>query len=446
MHAVAVLAQAADPLAQIKAGGLDIPLAERLIGLLGIATMLLLAYLISYDRRHIRWRLVGAGLMLQAAFGILVLKTAPGRWFFERIGEAVNRVLLFVVEGARFAFGFLADGTVPAGISPEAGSAVFAFRVLPTIIFVSSLMSVLYYMGVMQLVVKGIAWVMQRSLGTSGAETLSASGNIFLGQTEAPLLIKPFVGRMTPSELITVMIGGFATVAGGVLAAYVAMLQGYFPNIAGHLLAASVMNAPAGLLLAKMIYPETGQPVTKDTLTIEVERTAGSVIEAAAEGAAVGVQLAINVGGMLIAFIALVAMLNFGISWLGGLVGVEGLTLQAILGTLLRPLAWVMGVPWSDTAYVGGLIGLKTTLNEFVAYLQFATDLSGGLALQPRSAVISAYALLGFANFSSIAIQIAGIGGLAPERRREIARFGLRAMVAGNLAAFMSASWAGMLL
>ncbi|HZA99035.1 MAG TPA: nucleoside transporter C-terminal domain-containing protein, partial [Gemmatimonadales bacterium] len=318
--------------------------------------------------------------------------------------------------------------------------------VLPTIIFFSALMSVLYYMNIMQVVVKGIAWLMQKTLGTSGAETLSASGNIFLGQTEAPLLIKPFVRTMTQSELLTVMTGGFATVAGGVMAAYIGMLKGSFPNIAGHLLAASVMNAPAGLVLAKIIMPETGVPVTKGSLRMEVEKTDSSVIEAAASGAGLGVQLAINVGAMLMAFVALVALINYGFSWLGGLVGVPELSLQFILGQLLRPLAWVMGVPWQDTAYVGGLMGLKTTLNEFIAYAQFASDLEGGVQLQPRSAIITTYALLGFANFSSIAIQIGGIGGLAPERRSEIARFGLRAMIAGNLAAFLSASIAGMLI
>ncbi|HVR71864.1 MAG TPA: NupC/NupG family nucleoside CNT transporter [Vicinamibacteria bacterium] len=442
-----LLAQASDPLAQMRDTNLSVPLAQRLIGLLGLATMLLIAWLMSYDRRRISWRLVAAGLALQGVFGVLVLKTAPGRWFFEKVGQLVSRMLDFVVAGARFAFGYLVDFAPPAGVAPEAGIPVFAFRVLPTIIFVSSLMSVLYYLGVMQWVVKGIAWVMQKTLGTSGAETLSASGNIFLGQTEAPLLIKPFVGKMTPSELFTVMVGGFATVAGGVLAAYVALLQGYFPSIAGHLLAASVMNAPAGLLLAKIIRPETDVPATRDTLRIDVEQTTHSIIESAAEGAAVGVQLAINVAGMLIAFIALVALLNYGIGWVAETVfGLPGLTLQSILGTLLRPLAWVMGVPWQDTAYVGGLIGLKTVLNEFLAYTQFAHDLSAGVAVHPRSAVIAAYALLGFANFSSIAIQLGGIGGLAPERRSEIARFGLRAMIAGNLAAFMSACWAGMLL
>ncbi len=461
MPALALIAAAAtDPLSRLKQGSLDLSLPERAIGVLGLAAMLLIAYLMSYDRRRINWRLVATGLALQAAFGFLVLRTEPGRWFFAFVGDVVTGVLGFVVNGASFVFGNLVERNVPVGVPDASGNLVdqsarlvaqtgglFGFKVLPTIIFFSALMSVLYYLGVMQLVVKGIAWVMQRTLGTSGAETLSASGNIFLGQTEAPLLIKPFVQRMTQSELITVMIGGFATVAGGVMAAYVAMLSGRFPGIAGHLLAASVMNAPAGLLLAKMIRPETDVPVTRDSLHIEVERTDSNVIEAAASGALTGLQLALNVGAMLMAFIALIAMLNFGIGWVGQHAGLPGLSLEVILGTLLRPLAWVMGVPWQDTQYVGSLIGIKTVLNEFVAYSRFADDLSGAaIAIQPRSAVILAYALLGFANFSSIAIQIGGIGGLAPERRGEIARFGLRAMVAGNLAAFMSASWAGMLM
>jgi CNT family concentrative nucleoside transporter len=299
----------------------------------------------------------------------------------------------------------------------------------------------------MQIVVKALAWVMQRTLRTSGAETLSASGNIFLGQTEAPLLIKPFVNTLTKSELFTVMVGGFATVAGGVLAAYTLMLQDLFPNIAGHLLAASVMNAPASLFLSKMVRPETETPLSRDSLHVAVEKTDANVVEAAASGASVGVQLALNVGAMLMAFIGLIAMLNFGIGWLGGLLGAPGLTFQTIIGTALRPLAWAMGVPWADTAYVGGLMGVKTVLNEFVAYAQLARDLGGGASpVSPRAAVISTYALLGFANFSSIGIQIGGIGGLAPGRRSEIARFGLRAMLAGNLAAFLSATLAGMLL
>jgi CNT family concentrative nucleoside transporter len=451
-----LLQTAAERLAQAREG-LHIPLGQRLIGLLGIATMLGIAVLLSYDRKRINWRLVFTGLGIQALFGIVVLKTGVGRAVFARIGDAITGLLGFQEQGARFVFGNLVQSSVPVGLPGPGGTldstagmvastgAFFAFNVLPTIIFFSALMSVLYYLGVMQLIVKGIAWAMQKSLGTSGAETLSASGNIFLGQTEAPLLIKPFVKTFTPSELITVMVGGFATVAGGVLAAYVGMLQGTFPGIASHLLAASVMNAPAGLLLSKIILPETGEPVTKGSLKLPVEKTEQSVIEAAANGAAIGVQLAINVAAMLMAFVALVALLNFLLGWMGGFVGHPDLSLQLILGTLLRPLAWVMGVPWQDTAYVGSLIGIKTSLNEFVAYAQFAKDLSGPMVLAPRSAIILTYALLGFANFSSIAIQIGGIGGLAPERRGEIARFGLRAMIAGNLAAFISASLAGML-
>jgi CNT family concentrative nucleoside transporter len=446
------------PLDALRQGGLDTSLPDRAIGLVGVAVILGIAWLMSYDRARIRWRLVAAGLGLQAAFGWLVLKTTPGRFFFESVGGVVNGLLGFTLEGARFIFGNLVQPTVPVG-TPQAGGgldaaagfvastgALFAFAVLPTIIFFSSLMSVLYHLGVMQLVVKGLAWVMQRTLHTSGAETLSASGNIFLGQTEAPLLIKPFVNDLTKSELFTVMVGGFATVAGGVMAAYVLMLQDLFPNIAGHLLAASVMNAPAGLFLSKMIRPETEVPVSRDSLHVSVERPDANLVEAAASGAAVGVQLALNVGAMLMAFIALIAMINFGIGWLGGLVGAEGLTLQGIFGTVLRPLAWVMGVPWADTQYVGGLMGLKTVLNEFVAYAQLGRDLGAGVALSPRSAVIATYALLGFANFSSIGIQIGGIGGLAPARRSDLARLGLRAMVAGNLAAFLSATLAGMLV
>jgi CNT family concentrative nucleoside transporter len=451
------LQTAAERLAAAQAG-LDTPIAARLVGLLGVLTMIAIAVALSYDRKRIDWRLVGTGLALQAVFGIIVLKTGPGRAFFDKLGKAITGLLEFQEQGARFVFGNLVESTVPVGLPGPGGAldtaagyvastgAYFAFNVLPTIIFFSALMSVLYYLNVMQLIVKAIAWVMQKTLRTSGAETLSASGNIFLGQTEAPLLIKPFVRTFTPSELNTVMVGGFATVAGGVMAAYVGMLSVYFPGIASHLLAASVMNAPAGLYLSKIIRPETGDPVTRGSLKLEVEKTDSNVIEAAAGGAAQGVQLAINVAAMLMAFVALVALLNYLLGAAGGLVGIDGLSLQGILGFLLRPLAWVMGTPWQDTAYVGSLIGIKTTLNEFVAYAQFGADLGSGAALAPRSAIILTYALLGFANFSSIAIQIGGIGGLAPERRGEIAQLGLRAMIAGNLAAFTSASIAGMLV
>ncbi len=474
---VDVLAQvqtAAERLAEAQRG-LDIPLLERLMGLVGIAVMLGIAVAISYNRKAINWKLVFSGLGLQAVFGLIVLKTDIGRIVFQKVGAAITGLLGFQEQGARFVFGNLVQSTVPVmatdgSVAPVAmvaqTGAYFAFNVLPTIIFFSALMSVMYYLGVMQLIVKSLAWVMQKTLKTSGAETLSAAGNIFLGQTEAPLLIKPFVGKMTRSELNTVMVGGFATVAGGVLAAYVGMLSGDFPGIAAHLLAASVMNAPAGLVLAKILLPETGVPETRsgvgDTTRamggstapgskwnfLNIGRNTGEtgIIESAANGAGQGVQLAINVAAMLMAFVALVALLNFILGFFGNYVGLPDLSLQGILGFLLRPLAWVMGVPWADTAYVGSLIGIKASLNEFVAYAQFATDLGAGQVLQPRSAIILTYALLGFANFSSIAIQIGGIGGLAPERRGEIASLGLRAMIAGNLAAFMSASLAGMLV
>ena len=460
---------AAERLAAARSG-LDIPIGERLFGFVGIGVMILIAWLMSYDRKRINWKLVASGFGLQAVFGLVVLKTDIGRLVFQRIGDLITNLLGFQEQGARFVFGNLVQSSVPvtgegstATMVAQTG-AFFAFNVLPTIIFFSALMSVLYYLGIMQLIVKGLASLMQRTLGTSGAETLSASGNIFLGQTEAPLLIKPFVGTMTKSELNTVMIGGFATVAGGVLAAYVGMLAGVFPGIAAHLLAASVMNAPAGLAISKILLPETEVPVTAagvksaDAVVDHAPNEGGwrkrlltsdsadnSVIEAAANGAGQGVQLAINVAAMLMAFVALVAMLNAMLGWGGALVGFDGLSLQTILGFLLRPLAWVMGVPWQDTAYVGSLIGMKVSLNEFVAYAQFASDLGGAQVLDPRSAVILTYALLGFANFSSIAIQIGGIGGLAPERRKDIASLGLRAMIAGNLAAFISASIAGML-
>lgn len=439
---------AAQQLAQLREG-LDTPLLARLMGVVGMATMIGIAWAISYNRRAVRWQLVAYGVLLQVALGIVVLKTPLGRDLFTAANTVVLKLLSFQEAGARFVFGNLTQNSIQlsgGGQGLVQTGAAFAFNVLPTIIFFSALMSVLYYLGVMQGVVKAIAWGMQKTLRTSGAETLSAAGNIFLGQTEAPLLIRPFVGKATESELLTIMVGGFATVAGGVMAAYVAMLSGYFPDIAGHLLTASVMNAPAGLLLSKIILPESGEPVTRGTLRMDVEKPGANVIEAAAGGAAVGVQLAINVAAMLMAFIGLIALLNFGVGWVGGWLGHPELSLQVILGTLLRPLAFLMGVPWTDAGTVGSYIGIKTVLNEFVAYSAFAEQLAHGAALSPRAVVITTYALLGFANFSSIAIQIAGIGGLAPERRADLSRLGLRAMIGGNLAAFMSASLAGMLV
>jgi CNT family concentrative nucleoside transporter len=297
----------------------------------------------------------------------------------------------------------------------------------------------------MQWVVRGFAWIMLRTMGTSGAESLSAAGNIFVGQTEAPLLVKPFVKTMTKSELHSVMTGGFATVAGGVLAAYVGMLMVYFPDIAGHLIAASVMSAPAALAISKIMYPETEEPVTRGEVRMEIERTDANVIDAAARGASEGLSLALNVGAMLLAFIALLALVNGLLGWVTGLFG-PPISIQTILGWLGAPIAWLMGTPWQDAQAVGTLIGEKTAVNEFVAYLHLADMLGEGAPLQARSVVIATYALCGFANFSSIAIQIGGIGGLAPERRGDLSRLGFRAMIAGTLASFMTACVVGILI
>ncbi|MDH3291146.1 MAG: NupC/NupG family nucleoside CNT transporter [Gemmatimonadota bacterium] len=431
------------------------------MGLVGMATMVAIAWTISTDRRKVNWRIVGIGVALQATFGFLVLKTGVGKALFSGANQVFIKLLGFTRDGAAFIFGNLVYNNVPVGVAtrvpPESSpleiaemwantGASFAFLVLPTIIFFSSLMSVLYHLGLMQRIVRAIAWVMQRTMGTSGAETLSVAGNIFVGQTESPLLIKPFVGTMTASELNTVMVGGFATIAGGVMAAYVGMLSPYFPDIAGHLLTASVMNAPAALLISKVLVPELATPVTMGSVKLEIAKQDANVIDAAASGAAQGLQLALNVGAMLLAFIALIHLIDFGVGALGNVVGLVDLSLQRIFGWVLAPLAWLMGVPWGDAGTVGSLIGVKTVVNEFVAYLQLAGTLDGGVGLSPRGAIIATYALLGFANFSSIAIQIGGIGGIAPERRSDLSRLGLRAMIGGNLAAFMSASLAGMLV
>ncbi|TVR64717.1 MAG: NupC/NupG family nucleoside CNT transporter [Gemmatimonadales bacterium] len=442
---------------------LDTPLWDRLRSLLGLLLIGVLAWAMSTNRRLIPWRVVGWGLALQLGFAVFILKTPLGAGLFRWLNDVVVALLGFTVEGARFIFGDLVFNTVPVGVG-EPGmmpiqettelvantGAFFAFNVLPTIIFFSSLMSLLYHLGIMQILVKGVAWVMQRTMGTSGAETLSAAGNIFVGQTEAPLLVKPFVRKMTNSELMAVMTGGFATVAGGVLAAFVGMLVAYFPDIAGHLIAASVMSAPAALVIAKIMVPETETPETATQLGVELEKRYVNSIEAASGGAAEGLQLALNVGAMLLAFIALIAMINAGIGWTGGLVGLPDLSLEGILGWGLAPLAYLMGVSWADAPTVGSLMGLKTVVNEFVAYLQLSAILAGAEGgapgLEPRSIIIATYALSGFANFASIAIQIGGIGGIAPERRADLSRLGLRAMIAGSLAAFMTATIAGMLL
>jgi CNT family concentrative nucleoside transporter len=398
-------------------------------------------------------------LALQLGLALIILKTSIGAGVFDAAGAVVVGLLGYTREGAAFVFGNLVYDTIPVGSTvvgeggfeampdqvAQVGSS-FAFFVLPTIIFFSALMTVLYHLGIMQRLVGGFAWAMQRTMGTSGAETLTAAGNIFVGQTEAPLLVKPFVERMTTSELMTVMTAGFATVAGGVLAAYVGLLIGEFPDVAGHLVAASVMSAPAAMVVAKIMVPETGLPETSASLQVVVERTDVNVIDAAARGASEGLDLALNVGAMLLAFVALIYLCNGILGWAGGLAGIQGLTLEAILGWVLAPLAWLMGVPWEDAGAVGSLLGIKTILNEFVAYLQLAGMIQGEDMLEPRSVVISTYALSGFANFGSIAIQIGGLSGIAPTRRHDLSRLGLRAMIGGSIAAFMTATVAGMIL
>ena len=439
--------------------GLDTPLLARLRSFVGLLALLGIAWAMSTDRSRISWRLVGWGVALQMLFALFILKTSVGEKIFDAAGTLVVGLLGFTLDGASFVFGNLVYDTVPVGVVGQGGfaalpdqvaqtGAAFAFFVLPTIIFFSALMTVLYHLGAMQVVVRGFAWVMQRTLGTSGAETLSAAGNIFVGQTEAPLLIKPFIEKMTKSELMAVMTGGFATVAGGVLAAYVGMMVVYFPDVAGHMIAASVMSAPAALVIAKLMVPETEQAETSGTLEIVVDKPDVNVIDAAARGASEGLSLALNVGAMLLAFVALIHLCNGVLGWAGGLVGLSGLTLEAILGWLLAPLAWLMGVPWVDAPTVASLMGVKTILNEFIAYLQLAGTLesAGGAGLQPRSVIIATYALSGFANFGSIAVQIGGIGGIAPSRRHDLSRLGVRAMIGGSLAAFMTATIAGMIL
>jgi concentrative nucleoside transporter, CNT family len=442
-------------LAQEQARG-GTPL-ERATSFLGLLVFVGVAWLLSVNRAAVRWRVALWGMGLQFLFAVLIIVTPVGRPFFRFLNDIFVALLGYTNEGASFLFGNLIRPNVPVG--PAEGpfgavadvgtwantGALFAFSVLPTIIFFSSLMTLLYYLGIMQLFVKGFAWLMVRTMGTSGSESLSAAGNIFVGQTEAPLLVKPFVRTMTNSELHAVMTGGFATVAGGVMAAYVGMLIAFFPDIAGHLIAASVMSAPAALAVSKIMYPETEESVTRGEVKVELEKVDANAIDAAARGASEGLSLALNVGAMLLAFIALLALANGLVGWAAGLFGYE-LSIQAILGVIGAPVAWLMGTPWADAQQVGMLLGEKTVLNEFVAYLHLANMLQGGAELSARSVVIATYALCGFANFSSIAIQIGGIGGLAPERRGDLSRLGLRAMIGGTLAAFMTACVVGILI
>ncbi len=412
-------------------------------GIFGLAVLLSIAFAFSSNRKEVDWKLVVSGIGLQLFFAILVIIIPGGREFFEGLSRIFVTIIGFAMDGSMFIFGSLAD--------PSNLGFIFAFQVLPTIIFFASLMSVLYHLGVMQKVVQAMAWVMLKVMRISGSESLSVAANVFVGQTEAPLVVRPYISRMTESELLTMMVGGMATIAGGVLAAYITMLGGADEAMrifyAKHLLSASIMAAPATIVIAKLLKPEVDESVTRGKVTLHVEKTATNVIEAAANGAGDGVKLALNVGGMLLAFVALIALVNYPLGWIGEVTGLESvagqpISLSMILGYFLSPLAWVIGIPWQDAVTVGGLIGEKIITNEFVAYAHLK-EIQG--TMSPKALLISTYALCGFANFSSIAIQIGGIGGLAPDRRSDLARLGLTAVLGGTLATMMTATIAGVL-
>lgn len=411
---------------------------NRLQPLIGLVGILGLAYLLSTDRRAIRFRVVGWGLSLQVLFALIVLKTDVGRRTFELLGDGIQELLSFSVVGSAFVFGPLGDQAVWTRVMTAVLGAegadyglIFTFQILPTIIFIAALFAILYYLGVMQVVVRAFAVVMNRVMGASGAESLNVAASIFMGQTEAPLTIRPFLPRLTQSELMTVMTSGMAHISGGIMAAYIA-----FGIDAKHLLTAVIMTAPGTLMMAKMFVPETETPETLGTVKLEVERTDVNVIDAAGRGTIEGLHLAMNVCAMLISFLALIALAN-------AILGVAGLSLQIIFGWVFAPVAWSLGVPWRDAATVGNLLGTRMVLNEFIAFAELGQLKD---ALDPRSFTIATYALCGFANFASIGMQIGGIGALAPTRRGDLARLGLRAMLAGTLANFVTAIIVGFLL
>tara|TARA_B100000401_G_scaffold131561_1_gene86948 strand:- start:200 stop:1456 length:1257 start_codon:yes stop_codon:yes gene_type:complete len=417
---------------------------DRLIGILGILAILGLAYIISNDRNKINKKLIFWGISLQLFFALLILKVPGGKFVFNSIDIFIKKILDFSVEGSKFLFGNLADDSLyfPSDGSWPGFGFQFAFLVLPTVIFFSSIMSVLYHIGFMQKIIKQISKLMQKTMGTSGAETTSISANIFVGQTEAPLVIKPFISKMTNSELMAIMTGGFATVAGGVMAAYVLMLSKTIPGIAGHLMAASIMSAPAALVIAKIIYPETDSPETaKGDIELSKVSDDGNFLESIGNGATEGMKLALNIAAMLIAFISIIALLN----WALGLIsfGSTILSIELILGYLFMPLAFLMGAPWSEAHVLGSLMGQKLVLTEFIAYGNLA---SLGDSVSTKTATIAAYALCGFANFASIGIQLGGIGSIAPERKKDLAKLVMKAMIGGALASWLTATIAGILL
>ncbi len=432
---------------------------DYLRAIFGLAVLVGIAFLFSENKKGIRWDLVGIGVGLQIIFGLLIQYVPWMHVAFQTMSQAFVRVLDFSIDGAYFLFGDLAKNSdSESGLKHNLGF-LFAFQVLPTIIFFSTLSAGLYYLGVLQKVVYGIAWVMAKTMKLSGAESLSAAGNIFLGQTEAPLLVRPFIPNMTRSEIMCLMTGGMATIAGGVLAAYVTFLGGTDPvaktRFASFLLSASIMNAPAGIVLAKILVPESNPDGVNSNLEVNKEKLGTNLLDAITTGASQGVKLAVNIGAMLLAFVAIIALLNY---ILGGLIGswtglnviisestggvFQSFSLEYILGQIFRPLAFVMGVEWGDTLAVGSLLGKKTAVNEFIAYLDLAELKSSG-ALSERSILISTFALCGFSNLSSIAIQIGGIGGMAPNKKPLLSSLGLKALLGATIACLMTATIAG---
>ena len=434
---------------------------DYLRGLIGIIVLLLLAFLLSGNKKHIDWKIVASGLALQILIAVCVLKIPFVRNAFDYLGHGVVKFLGFALIGAQFLFGDLAKNSDAVDANHNLGF-LFAFQALPTVIFFSAVTSGLYYLGVLQKIVYGFAWIMSRTMRLSGAESLSAAGNIFLGQTEAPLLVKPFISRMTPSELHCLMTGGMATIAGSVMGAYISFLGGTDPaqlaRFATYLLCASIMNAPAAIVMAKIFVPETMHEKIDRNLQISRESIGVNLVDALASGAADGLKLALNIAAMLLAFIAVIAALNWILmdglgSWTGLNEWVRtstnntfsGLSLEYIFGQVFRVIAFIMGVEWADTLQVGSLLGQKMVINEFIAYSSLA-DMKNNGVLSDKSIIISTYALCGFANFSSIAIQIGGIGAMAPQRQSDLSRLGLRALLAASLATMMSGTIAGALL
>ena len=407
---------------------------ERFTGLLGLAVVMAVAYLFSNNRSAIQPRVIFWGLGLQISFAFLVLKTPIANWF-RAFSNVINHLLGYSIEGSKFVFGDKLGGP------NDQFGVVFAFQVLPIVIFIASLFAILYYLGIMQILVRAMALLMQKVMRTSGAESTSVAASIFMGQTEAPLTIRPFLAGLTQSELFTIMTSGMAHVSGAVMAAYVLIAHVEIR----HLLTAVIMTSPATLMLAKMLMPETGQPATMGGVKIEVEKSAVNVIDAAARGAGDGLHLALNIGAMLIAFIGLIALVNGGLQAIHGTRFLTWIpdSMQGILGHVFAPVAWLLGVKWNDCTAVGNLLGTRLILNEFVAFVDLGKI---GSMLDPKSFVIATYALCGFANLSSVAIQVGGLGALAPTRKSDVARLGMKAVAAGTMANFMSACIAGMLL